>query len=129
MVWTICTKRAGVWIFRPALVCYTELSDIILSLSAKLELFLTSGRLGVSFVSRVLPRRCKGTREYAPKAPSLSLARETVGVRECGAIMRCELSSCLGLMLWSNSRTLTNFSRCRLCLCTHFRLTLVLSDF
>ena len=67
--WTICTNRAGVWIFRPTLVCFTELSDMVLSLSAMLELFLTSGRLGVSFVSRVLPRNCKGTHEYVRKLP------------------------------------------------------------
>ena len=34
---------------------------------------------------RGLPRKCKGTREYVRKPPSLPLARETAGVRECGA--------------------------------------------
>ena len=40
---------------------FSSNSDIILSLSAMLELFLTSCHLGVSLVSRVLTRKCKGT--------------------------------------------------------------------
>ena len=84
--WTICTNRAGVCIFRPTLVCFTELSDMFLFQSAMLELFLTSGRLDVLFVSRVLPRECEGTLEYVSKPPSLPLAREKVGVRKYGAI-------------------------------------------
>ena len=59
---------------------------MILSLSAMLELFLASVRFGVSFVSRVLPSKCKGTCEYIRKTLSLLLVRETVGVPECGAI-------------------------------------------
>ena len=43
------------------------------------ELFLTSGVLGVSVVLGVLHRKCKGTREYVRKPPSLPLARETAG--------------------------------------------------
>ena len=43
------------------------------------ELFLTSGVLGVSVVLGVLPHKCKGTREYVRKPPSLPLARETAG--------------------------------------------------
>ena len=74
MAWTICTNRAGVWIFRPTLVCFKELSKIVLSLSAMLELFLTSGRLGVSFVSSISPLKCEGTREYVHKLPSIPLA-------------------------------------------------------
>ena len=85
MAWTICTNRAGIWIFRPTRVCFTVVSDIILSLSEMFELFLTSGVLGVSVVLGVLPCKCKGTREYVRKPPSLPLAQETAGVRECGA--------------------------------------------
>ena len=40
-----------------------------------------------------LPLKCKGTREYVRKPPSIPLARETAGVRECGAIYGV---SCLG---------------------------------
>ena len=83
--WTICTNRAGVWIFRPTLVCFTVVSDITLSLLAMCGLFLTSDILGVSGVLGVCPRKCKGTREYVRKPPSLPLARKTAGVRECGA--------------------------------------------
>ena len=35
--------------------------------------------------TRVLPRRCKGMREYVRKPPPFPLARDTVGARECGA--------------------------------------------
>ena len=38
------------------------------------------GVLVVSVVLGVLPRKCKGTREYVRKPPSLPLARETAGV-------------------------------------------------
>ena len=85
MAWIICTNRAGIWIFRSIVVCFTVVFDKILSLSAMFELFLASGALGVSVVLGVLPCKCKGTREYARKPPSLPLARETTGVRECGA--------------------------------------------
>ena len=80
MAWTICTNRAGVWIFRPTLVCFTAVSIIILLHSAMFELFLTSGILGMSVVLRVLQ-------------PSLPLARETAPVCECGATSGV---SCLG---------------------------------
>ena len=33
----------------------------------------------------VLPRRCKGMREYVRKPPPFPLARDTAGARECGA--------------------------------------------
>ena len=49
------------------------------------ELFLTFDVLVESVVLGVLPRKCKGTREYVHKPPLLLLARETAGVRECGA--------------------------------------------
>ena len=49
------------------------------------ELFLTFSVLVVSFELGVSSCKCKGTREYARKLPPLPLARETAGVRECGA--------------------------------------------
>ena len=84
-VWTICTKRAGVWIFRPTLVCFAVASGTIWSPLAIFKLFLTFGGLVVSFELGVLSRKCKGTREYVCKSPLLLLARETARVRECGA--------------------------------------------
>ena len=33
----------------------------------------------------VLPRRCKGMREYVRKPPPFPLARDTAGALECGA--------------------------------------------
>ena len=33
----------------------------------------------------VLPRRCKGMREYVRKPPPFPIARDTAGARECGA--------------------------------------------
>ena len=83
--WTICTKRAVVWIFRPALVCFTVASGTIWSPLAIFELFLTFGGLVVSFELGVLSRKCKGTREYVRKPPPLPLARETAEIREYGA--------------------------------------------
>ena len=75
----------GVWIFRPTLVCFTVASGTIRSRSAKFELFLTFVVLVMSVELGVLTRKCKGTREYVRKPPLLPLARETAGVRECGA--------------------------------------------
>ena len=66
--------------------------------------------LGVSGLLGVWLRNSKGTRKYVRKPPSLLLARETAGVRECGATLRCELSRkiySMGLMLRSGGRTLT----------------------
>ena len=83
--WTICTKRAGVWIFRPTLVCFTVASGTIWSPLAIFKLFLTFGGLVVLFEFGVLSRRCKGTREYVCKPPLLPLPQETAGIRECGA--------------------------------------------
>ena len=77
--WTICTKRAGVWIFRPTLVCFTVAPGTIWSPSAIFELFLTFDVLVVLFELGVLPRKCKGTREYVRKPPPLQLAREMAG--------------------------------------------------
>ena len=83
--WTICTKRAGVWIFPPTLVCFTVASGTIWSPLAIFEMFLTFGGLVVSFQLRVLTCRCKGTPEYVRKPPPLPLARETARIRKCGA--------------------------------------------
>ena len=75
--WTICTKRAGVWIFRPTLICFTVASGTIWSPLAIFELFFTFGGLSVSFELGVLTRKYKGTREFVRKPPLLPLARET----------------------------------------------------
>ena len=82
---TICIKRVGVCIFRPTLVCFAVTSGTIWSPLAIFELFLSFGGLVVSFELGVLSRKCKGAREYVCKLPPLPLARETVGVHECGA--------------------------------------------
>ena len=79
MAWTICMNRAGIWIVHPTLVFFTVASTIILSLSAILESFLTFDCLRVSLVGEVLPLKCKGTREYVRKTPSLPLARKWRG--------------------------------------------------
>ena len=73
------------WIFRPALVCFTVASGAIWSPSAMFELFLTFDVLVVLVELGVSPRKCKGTREYVRKPLLLLLAHETAGVRECGA--------------------------------------------
>ena len=65
----ICTKRAGVWIFRLTLVCFAVASGTIWSPSAIFKLFLTFGGLVVSFELGVLYSKCKGTREYLHKPP------------------------------------------------------------
>ena len=81
--WTICTKRAGVWIF---VQLWFVLRLRLVQFGRRIfELFLTFGGLVVSFELGVLSRYCKGTREYVRKPPPLSLSRETAGVRECGA--------------------------------------------
>ena len=59
--WTIFTKHAGVWIFRPTLVCFAVASGTIWSPLAIFELFLSLGGLFVSFELGVLSRKCKGT--------------------------------------------------------------------
>ena len=73
---------------QPTLVCFTELFDISLWLSAMFELSLTSFRLfvGLSFKSILLPLKCKSTHKYVLEPPSLPLARVTTGVQECDAI-------------------------------------------
>ena len=53
---TICTKRAGVWIFRPTLVCFVVASCTIWLPLAIFELFLTFGGLVVSFELGFLSR-------------------------------------------------------------------------
>ena len=78
---TIC---AGVCIFRPTLVFFAVTSGTIWSPLAIFELFLSFGGLVVSFELGVLSRKCKSAREHVCKTPPLPLARETVGVHECG---------------------------------------------
>ena len=85
IAWTIFTNHAEVWISRPTLVCFMVVTDIILSLSAMFELFLTSSVLGVSAVLGVLPHKCKGTRKYVHKLPSIPLVLEMARVRKCNA--------------------------------------------
>ena len=80
MAWTICTNRAGVWIVRPTLVFLTVASVEILSRLAIFERFLV-----LSAAPGVLPRRCKGMREYVRKPLPFPLARGTAVARECGA--------------------------------------------
>ena len=113
MAWTICMNRAGIWIVRPFLVFFTVASTIILSLSAILESFLTFDCLHVSLVGEVLPLKCKGTREYVRKTPSLPLAREMAGVHECGATFRFKLVGqfySYSFLLWSSGQICTMFS-------------------
>ena len=41
--------------------------------------------IAASAAPGVLPRRCKGMREYVRKPPPFPLARDAAGARECGA--------------------------------------------
>ena len=85
MAWTICTNRAGVWIVRPTLVFLTVASVEILSRLAIFELFPVFESFTASAAPGVLPRKCKGMREYVRKPPPSPLARDTAGAREYGA--------------------------------------------
>ena len=85
MAWTICTNRAGVWIIRPTLVFLTVASVEILSRLVIFERFLVIESITASAAPGVLPRRCKGMREYIRKPPQFPLVRDTAGARECGA--------------------------------------------
>ena len=85
MAWTICTKRAGVWIVRPTLVFLTVASVEIFSRLAIFELFPVFESFTASAKPGVLPHKCKGMREYVRKPPPSPLARDTAGARECGA--------------------------------------------
>ena len=85
VAWTICTNRAGVWIVLPTLVFLMVLSVKILSRFAIFERFLVFESITASAALGVLPRRCKGMREYVRKPPPFPLARDTAGARECGA--------------------------------------------
>ena len=86
MAWTICTNRAEVWIVRPTLVFHTDVSVEILSQLTIIERFLLFESITASAAPGVLPRRCKGMREYVRKPPPFPLARDTAGAREFGAI-------------------------------------------
>ena len=85
MAWTICTSRAGVWIVRPTLVFLMVASVEILSRLAIFELFPVFESFTASAAPGVLPRKCKGMREYVHKPTPSPLARDTAGARECGA--------------------------------------------
>ena len=86
MAWTICTNRAGVWIVRPTLVFLTVATVEILSQLTIFERFILFESITASAAPGVLPRRCKGMREYVRKPPPFPLARDTAGAHECGAI-------------------------------------------
>ena len=85
MAWTICMNRAGVWIVHLTLVFLTVAFVEILLRLAICERFLVFESITASVAPEVLPRRCKGMREYARKPPPFPLARDTAGARECGA--------------------------------------------
>ena len=85
MAWTICMTWAGVWIVRPTLVFLTVASVEILSRLAIFELFPVLESFTASAEPGVLPRKCKGMREYIRKRPPSPLARDTAGARKCGA--------------------------------------------
>ena len=84
MAWTICTNRAGVWIVRPTLVFLTVASFEILLRLAIFELFPVFESFTASAAPGVLPRKCKGMREY--------LAVETFDhAIRLGVIARCAI--------------------------------------
>ena len=85
MAWTIHTNRAGVWIVCATLVFLTVASVEILSRLAIFELFPVFESFMASAAPGVLPRKCKGMREYVRKPPPPPLARDTAGACECGA--------------------------------------------
>ena len=72
--------------FRPTLVFRTVVSVEILSRLAIFERLLLFESITASAAPGVLPRGCKGMREYVRKPPPFPLARDTAGARECGAI-------------------------------------------
>ena len=86
MAWTVCTNRAGVWIIRLTLVFRTDVSVEILSRLPIFQRLLLFQSIRASAAPGVLPRGCKGMREYVRKPPSFPLARDTAEARECGAI-------------------------------------------
>ena len=71
---------------RPTPVFRTVVSVEILSRLAIFERLLLFESITASAAPGVLPRRCKGMREYVRKPPPFPLAQDTAGVRECGAI-------------------------------------------
>ena len=84
MAWTICTNRAGVWIMRLTLVFRTVWSVEIFSRLAIFAWLLLVESITASAAPGVLPRKCKGMREYVFKPPPFPLARDTAGAREWG---------------------------------------------
>ena len=79
------TNRAGVWIIRPTLVFRTVWSVEIFSRLAIFACLLFVESNTASAAPGVLPRRCKGMREYVRKPPPFPLAWDATGARECGA--------------------------------------------
>ena len=78
-------NRAGVWIIRPTLVFCTVWSVEIFSRLAIFACLRLVESITASAAPGVLPRRCKGMREYVRKPPPFPLARDTAGARGCGA--------------------------------------------
>ena len=70
---------------RPTLVFHTVWSVEIFSRLAIFACLLFVESITASAAPEVLPRRCKGMREYVRKPPPFPLARNTAGARECGA--------------------------------------------
>ena len=77
-------EPAGVWIAHPTLFFLTVASVEILSRLTIFERFLVFESITTSDAPGVLPRRCKGMREYVRKPPPFPLAWDTAGARECG---------------------------------------------
>ena len=50
-----------------------------------IRMFAFCRMITASAAPGVLPRKCKGMREYVRKSPPFPLARDTAGARECGA--------------------------------------------
>ena len=63
----------------------TVLSVEIFSRLAIFTWLLLVESITASAAPGVLPRKCKGMREYVRKPPPFPLARDTAGARECGA--------------------------------------------
>ena len=69
---------------RPTIVFRTVWSVEIFSRLAIFACLLFVELIAASAAPGVLPRRCKGMREYVRKPPPFPLARDA-GARECGA--------------------------------------------
>ena len=133
--WAICTKRAGVWIFRLTLVYFTVASGKMLSPSAMFELFLTFDILVMSVVLGFLPRKCKVHVIILSQTADNPFSAGNGGGLRMRRYIRCELFGqiySMGLMLWSSGQILTNFNSVRPCLCRGLfavNLALFLSEY